>query len=100
MVGLLRERALKARHLATIWGMYVTAAARGKGVGAALLGAAIERARSWPGVVQLQLAVSTGAPEAHRLYRRLGFREWGLEPRALQHNGTFVDERHMLLRLD
>jgi hypothetical protein len=31
-----------------------------------------------------------------RLYRRSGFREWGKEPRAIQWEGRFVAEHHLV----
>jgi RimJ/RimL family protein N-acetyltransferase len=99
MAGIMRLEKLKSRHRAMIWGMFVTPAARRRGLGAALLNAAIDHARSWPGVVQVQLSVFETAEEARRLYRRAGFREWGVEPRALQWEGRFVAEHHLVLDL-
>jgi len=98
MVGLIRASKVKQRHKATIWGMYVVARARKKGVGHALLEAAIEHARGW-GVEQSQLSVTEAAPYAGRLYETTGFRPWGQEPRALHWNGRFVDEYHLVLDL-
>jgi RimJ/RimL family protein N-acetyltransferase len=100
MVGVMRNTAVKTRHRALVWGMFVTPAARGKGVGAALLRAAVDRARAWPGVVQVHLGVTDAAPRAQRIYRRAGFREWGIESRALRWEGRDVDEHHMVLDLD
>jgi RimJ/RimL family protein N-acetyltransferase len=99
MAGILRLEKLKSRHRAMIWGMFVTPTARRRGLGSALLGAAIDYARSWPGVVQVQLSVFDTAEDARRLYRRAGFREWGKEPRALQWEGRFVAEHHLVLDL-
>ena len=99
MAGVYRPEKVKMRHRAEGWGMSVAPAARGRGAGAALLGAVVEHARAWPGVVQVQLSVSEAAPEAARLYERAGFREWGREPRALCWDGRFVDERHLVLDL-
>jgi len=76
MVGVVRQDKIKWRHKALIWGMFVT-----------------------PGVVQVGLSVSETAEEAHRLYRRAGFRAWGTEPRALQWEGRFVAEHHLVLDL-
>ncbi|MBI2217280.1 MAG: GNAT family N-acetyltransferase [Candidatus Rokubacteria bacterium] len=99
MVGVHRGRHVKARHTAHVWGMYVSARFRCRGAGAALLRAAIEHARAWSGVVQVELAVSDAAPAARRLYDRAGFREWGREPRALSWQGRTVDEAHLVLEL-
>ena len=99
MVGVTRVERVKMRHREMVWGMYVTPAARGKGVGSSILRAAVDHARSWPGVLQVHLAVTDAAVHAQRMYLRAGFREWGLEPRALQWEGRHVDEHHMVLDL-
>jgi GNAT superfamily N-acetyltransferase len=99
MAGIIRLEKTKSRHRAMIWGMFVTPAVRRRGVGSALLGAAIDHARSWPAVVQVQLSVFDAAEDAYQLYRRAGFREWGREPRAMQWEGRFVAERHLILDL-
>ena len=99
MVGAYRSDKVKMRHKAEVWGMYVAPAARGRGAGDALLRAVIEHCRAWPGVLQVQLSVTEAAVEAIRLYERAGFREWGREPRALQWDGRYVDERHLVLDL-
>jgi GNAT superfamily N-acetyltransferase len=100
MLGVIRESKVKRRHVALIWGLYVAPRARRKGVGRALLAAAIEHARTWFAVDQLQLSVSDTAAAARRLYEATGFRCWGREARALQWEGRFVDELHLVLDLD
>jgi GNAT superfamily N-acetyltransferase len=97
--GIRRNDGVKERHKAFVWGMYVAATHRRSGAGARLLESAIEQARSWDGVRMVGLAVSELAPDAERLYVRMGFRRWGYEPKALCWNGTFVDEAHMVLDL-
>lgn len=59
-------------RLAHIYQMWVAPQARGQGVGAALLDAALEWARG-NGARLVQLAVSEGNEAAARLYRRAGF---------------------------
>jgi GNAT superfamily N-acetyltransferase len=98
MVGLFRSTKLKQCHKAMIWGMYVQPRVRGRGIGRALLGAAIDQARGWS-VDQLQLSVSEPAATAKRLYESAGFRVWGTEPRALFWNGRIVAEHHLALAL-
>jgi len=99
IAGIVRNEGGKERHKSLIWGMYVTAGSRRRGVGELLMRSAIEQARSWPGVELVHLAVSETAVDARRLYERLGFREWGREPRCLYWNGRFADEVHMVLDL-
>lgn len=100
IAGVGRFSKRKQAHRVIIWGMYVSPAGRGRGLGRALLDAAVERARSWPGVLQVQLSVTDAAPEARRLYESAGFREWGVEPRALGDNGQYVTEHHLVLQFD
>jgi predicted TIM-barrel fold metal-dependent hydrolase/GNAT superfamily N-acetyltransferase len=98
MVGVMREAKLKQRHAGGIWGMYVSPRARNKGNGRALLEAAVHQARAW-GLEQVRLSVTEAAPVARSLYGAMGFRCWGLEPRALHWNARFVDEYHLALDL-
>jgi ribosomal protein S18 acetylase RimI-like enzyme len=98
IVGLIRASKQKQRHGATVWGMYVSATARRRGAGRALLDAAIEQARAW-GVDRVQLSVTDAAPEAQRMYEAAGFKSWGRQPRALAWRGRFADEIHMVLDL-
>ncbi|MFF5974324.1 GNAT family N-acetyltransferase [Streptomyces sp. NPDC012769] len=49
-------------------------AARGRGVGEALVRACVDRARAVPGCERIVLSTQTGMRTAHRIYDRLGFR--------------------------
>jgi ribosomal protein S18 acetylase RimI-like enzyme len=100
MVGVARASGAKRRHKAYVWGMYVAPRARRKGAGRALLEAAVAHARAWPGLERLHLSVTSAAAEARKMYREAGFRVWGEEERALQWEGRFVDEAHLVLELD
>jgi ribosomal protein S18 acetylase RimI-like enzyme len=97
--GLYRDRHLKARHKAHLWGMYVHPSHRRQGVGARLLDAVLDHAASLSGVTWVELSVSTATPQARRLYESAGFRPWGNESDALRHEGQTVDLVHMALRL-
>jgi RimJ/RimL family protein N-acetyltransferase len=99
MAGIVRQRMLKLRHKTLVWGMYVAACARGRGVGEELIDAVIDHARSWPGVSAVQLAASETAAAAQRLYERKGFRRWGIEPEALAWEGRLYAEHHYALQL-
>ncbi len=97
--GVYRERKLKARHLATIWGVYTRPNARGQGLGERVVRGAIDIARSWAGVRAVQLSVSERGGAARRLYERLGFVAWGLEPGCTCVDGAYIGEVHMQLRV-
>jgi len=99
LAGCFRMEGRKHAHKTLVWGMYVAPEARGRGTGRALLDAAIARARAWPGVEQVQLAVMTANAQARALYVSAGFEVFGLERRALRVGDRYVDEEHMVLHL-
>ena len=98
-IGCFRQQGAKLRHKAVIWTVYVAPEARGRGVGRALVDAAVATARSWEGVEQVHLSVASDNAQACRLYRAAGFAAYGVEPRALKLRDRYVDEDHMVLRL-
>ena len=99
MAGFYRQKHLKERHKGGIWGVFVKSSHRGKGLGRALVSGILERVRLMSGVTQVQLSVATTQTEAHALYESLGFRVFGVEPRALFVDSEYVDEAHMVLTL-
>jgi ribosomal protein S18 acetylase RimI-like enzyme len=99
MATFLRETGFKERHKGRIYGVYVTSAQRGKGVGRALLTCLIERVKQDKSLEQIVLAVAASQTAAKQLYTELGFRVYGTEPRALKVGSTYIDEDHMILQL-
>ena len=97
--GLVRERKVKMNHRAMIWGMYVQPAFRGQGMGERLLREAIGVARGWSGVTVVTISVGARSEAARRLYERVGFVAWGLEPCVLRWDEVMYDEIHLQLRL-
>lgn len=84
------------RGSATIYQMWVAPEARRRGIGLALLEAAIKWART-AGVVRLQLRVTCGNSSAQRLYARAGFSTVGdIEPLR---PGSAVFTEGMLLEI-
>ncbi len=97
IVGLQPERGIKRQHIGLIWGVYLEPESRGSGIAKALLNEVIDEARRMKTISILQLAVGGTNPRAQRFYEKLGFTAWGTEKRALNVNGTFIDEIHMSL---
>ena len=97
--GFVRYEGRKERHKGTIWGVYVTAAARGQGVAKAMLTQLLDRVRGYPGLEQVSLSVSIPQEAARRLYSALGFEVYGYEKHALKVGETYVDEEHRVLWL-
>ncbi|MES2682574.1 MAG: GNAT family N-acetyltransferase [Pseudomonadota bacterium] len=91
--GLRREARERARHKAILFGLFVRAAARGQGLGEALVHAVLDHARSQQGVLQVQLTVTEGNATAIRLYERCGFASYGVEPMAVRLGEQYLDKR-------
>jgi len=99
-VGLFCDSGSKMGHRAHVWGMYVAPEGRGHRIGERLLAEAIACARSIEGVLQVHLAVTSHNHAAKRLYARMGFVRYGVEPRVLIVDGVGYDEDLMVLMLD
>ena len=81
--------------------VYVDARHRGKGVGRALLGALIERARAAGlGVLVARIAEGEAQPASIRLHRLLGFTRIGTQRRCGEKLGRILDVELMDLQLD
>jgi ribosomal protein S18 acetylase RimI-like enzyme len=89
----------KTRHKALVIGMYTTPAARGRGVGRALLDAIVAHARAKDGLLSLTLTVTEGNDPAISLYRGAGFQVFGVEPMAIHTPSGFKGKVHMWLSL-
>jgi RimJ/RimL family protein N-acetyltransferase len=77
--------------------MFVQPEARGAGVGKALVTRVIQYAGGL--VEQIHLTVVASNSAAVRLYTSAGFKQYGLEPRALKVGGEYYDEVLMALSL-
>ncbi len=100
VIALARESMHKLAHKGLIWGLYVSPAARGRGVASALMNTALGLARSVAGMRQVNISVNANNLSARRLYESLRFRTFGCERRAMLVGGEAQDELHMCLHLD
>lgn len=73
----------KTRHKAHLIGMYVSAAARGQGMGRGLMQAALAAVAERPGLRLVTLTVTEGNAPALALYQSCGFQVFGIEPMAI-----------------
>jgi ribosomal protein S18 acetylase RimI-like enzyme len=78
-------------HIAKLSSVFVGRDHRQSGVAAALVAYA-EAAAGALGATRITLAVATHNDPARRLYERLGYGVYGIEPSAMRLNGVFVDE--------
>lgn len=95
-----RDERVKVRHIAQVVGMMVHPAARGRGIGHALLEACIEQARRREGTELLSLSVTSGSRQAIRLYEGAGFVRYGRLERAVRIGSQYHHKDLMVLRLD
>jgi ribosomal protein S18 acetylase RimI-like enzyme len=100
IVGLAFEPREKARHKATLFGMYVSAGFRHGGLGYQLVQAALAEARVRDGLKLIQLTVTTGNDAAFALYQHCGFVQFGLEPLAVRVGEEYLDKIHMWRELE
>ena len=84
------ERA-KTRHVATIYGVYVTPKHRGKGVGKLLVSSALAAFHGQGGVIKVKLDVNPEMRAAVALYKGAGFRVSGREEKELKVGGRYQD---------
>jgi len=98
MAGYSARENSKQAHKGLLWSMYVRPAARNMGLGKILVAAVLDHARSR--VEMVQLTVVSENESAHRLYRAMGFVEYGYEKKALKHDGRYYDEILMVNFLD
>ncbi len=87
----------RRRHAAGI-GMAVRDDWQGKGVGTALMQAAVDLADKWLNLSRLELEVYTDNEPAIRLYKKFGFQIEGTAVRADFRDGEFADI-YMMARL-
>ena len=88
------SRSQRRRHAGEL-GMAVHDDWAGRGVGAALLGAAIDLADRWLNLTRLELTVYADNEPAVRLYRRAGFRVEGTLRRFAWRDGAYADALYM-----
>lgn len=100
VVGMSFDAREKARHKATLFGMFVPAQHRQLGLGRMLVDTALDYARGRPFVRQVLLTVTKGNASAQALYERCGFETFGVEPDAVAVGSSFVSKVHMWCRLD
>lgn len=98
MTGVYTPSQPKLAHAGSIWGVYVREHSRGRGIGEAMIHAAIDWARAKP-LLTLRLSVVATNHSAKRCYERCGFTVYGVEPMAVQWEGQFYDEFLMACRL-
>ncbi len=97
-VGLDFEQRLKARHKATVVGMFVAPEFSRRGIARALLESLLNEARSSQ-LEMVTLTVTDGNHGAEQLYLDAGFVSYGMEPRAIRVQNHYFAKNHMVINL-
>lgn len=97
MTGIFIRDRIKLKHTGNIWGVYVQPEWRGSGVADQLIQSSLNWAKE-KGLQQVKLAVITTNSAAIHLYKRCGFREYGMDPNVIQWQGVGYDEILMVFR--
>ena len=92
-VSLSRRRGRLA-HVAGL-GMAVHDGYQGRGIGTALLGAALDLADNWLNIRRVELDVYTDNLTAIRMYEKFGFETEGIRKQLAFRAGDYVDAYHM-----
>lgn len=98
MAGVNRSPMKNTRHAASVWGVYVQPAWRGKGLATELVRACIDWGKG-KGLATLRLGVITANPAAIHCYEKCGFRRCGVDPNAFFVNDRYYDLMRMTLLL-
>jgi putative acetyltransferase len=94
-LGFGAHTAPRVRHVGRLGPIAVARAAQGRGVGSALMRAAVDLADNWLNLVRLELLVIAGNDAAIGLYRRFGFEAEGTLRAFGFQAGRYVDVHTM-----
>ena len=99
VTGLRFQTRERLRHKATLFGMAVRPAFARRGIGRALVQAALDAAARHDGIHLVQLTVTEGNVAALALYEACGFERFGSEPDAVAGPAGFLVKRHLWRRV-
>ena len=91
MAGITRGHWPKTRHFGFLWGVYVKPEWRGYHIGEGMINEIIEWAIKNDMTV-IYLGVTVSEQSARHCYTRCGFKEYGIEPKAIFYNDIYYDQ--------
>lgn len=95
--GFQRYDSEKTKHRARIIQVYVTPDYQQKNIASNLLKATISEAVKIPSIEQIELGVITNNSNAENIYKKLGFKEYGIQSNYLKINNVYYDHKLMQL---
>lgn len=91
MIGFGWTDRIKMRHVASIYGVYLTPSARGKGLASIMLTAVLDEIRQIPYIEKVSLSVTEGQDAALALYKKFGFEMIGTARKDIKIGDTYYD---------
>jgi RimJ/RimL family protein N-acetyltransferase len=97
ITGFNRMARQRAMHRGEIVQVYVDSNYRGQNIGEQLIRRTLDYAFTLDGIEQVQLSVIASNKTAIRLYEKLGFRAFGIQPRYFKVGDEYLDQQFMQL---
>ena len=97
ITGFSRLTRQRAMHRGEIVQVYVDSRYRGQSVGEKLIRHALEYAFTLDGVEQVELSVIADNQTAIKLYEKIGFKAFGIQPRYFKVGNAYLDQKFMQL---
>ena len=95
ITGFNRMARQRASHRGELVQVYVDSNYRGQNIGEKLLRQALDYAFRLDGIEQVQLSVIASNKIAIKLYEKIGFRTFGIQPRYFKAGETYMDQQFM-----
>jgi Acetyltransferases, including N-acetylases of ribosomal proteins len=97
ITGFNRMPRQRAMHRGELVQVYVDSSYRGQNIGEKLIRRALEYAFTLDGIEQVQLSVIADNRAAIKLYEKVGFKTFGVQPRYFKVGDTYMDQQFMQL---
>jgi ribosomal protein S18 acetylase RimI-like enzyme len=97
ITGFHRMARKRASHRGEVVQVYVDSTYRGQNIGEKLLRQVLEYGFNMGGIEQIQLSVIANNQTAIRLYEKLGFKTFGIQPGYFKAGDTYMDQQFMQL---
>ena len=95
LIGMKPESRACVDHKATLWGFYVDPAFQNIGIGEKLLSSFLMDALKDKKLSSIRLIAAENCSAALKLFKKAGFKKYGVEPKGIKHEGSFFDQVYM-----
>ncbi len=95
--GFKRHQRKKINHAGIIIQVYVNPEYQGQHIGSKMIKATLSEAFKISGIEQIEIGVISTNQKADKLYKKLGFEEFGLHKNFLKIDGQYYDHKMMIM---